>query len=143
MFNGTVVSAGALDITNVTGQACTVASSLDRNRATLVSANTNETYTLAESVHPSGIMQRVLGNAVISLLEPPLSIAIASAAPLSRLGITKRADRNYVSFAMAVGGRRAEPLSVRRCRIDCSYAPSFGLPNARKSRQFGVGSCSR
>jgi len=75
LFNEVAANAGAFGITNVTGQACTVASSLNCNRSTLVSPNANETYILADSVHPSGIMQRIQGNAVASLIEAPDQIA--------------------------------------------------------------------
>lgn len=75
LFNEIVANAASFGITNVTGQACTVASSLNCNRSTLVAPNANETYLLADSVHPSGITQRIQGQAIASLVQAPEQIA--------------------------------------------------------------------
>ena len=75
LFNEIVTNAGSFGITNVTGQACTVASSLNCNRSTLVSPNANLTYVLADSVHPSGIVQQIQGQAIASLVQAPEQIA--------------------------------------------------------------------
>lgn len=76
LFNELVADAASFGITNVTGQACTVPSSLVCTRDTLVSPNANNTYILADSVHPSGISQRVQGQAIASLLKAPEQIGI-------------------------------------------------------------------
>ena len=75
LFNEIVANAASFGITNVTGQACTVASSLNCNRSTLVTPNANETYLLADSVHPAGITQRIQGQAIASLVQAPEQIA--------------------------------------------------------------------
>ena len=75
LFNEIVANAGSFGITNVTGQACTVSSSLNCNRSTLVSSNANLTYLLADSVHPSGIVQQIQGQAIASLVQAPEQIA--------------------------------------------------------------------
>jgi outer membrane lipase/esterase len=75
LFNEIVAGASGFGITNVTGQACTVASSLNCNRSTLVSPTANETYILADSVHPSGVVQRIQGQAIASLVQAPEQIA--------------------------------------------------------------------
>ena len=61
--------------TNITGVACTVPSSLACTRATLATPNANETYILADSVHPAGITQRIQGQAIASLVQAPEQIA--------------------------------------------------------------------
>ena len=76
LFNELVVDAASFGITNVTGQACTTASSLNCTRNTLVSPNANNTYILADSVHPAGISQRVQGQAIASLYKAPEQIGI-------------------------------------------------------------------
>lgn len=75
LFNEIVANAASFGITNTTGVACTVSSSLNCNRSTLVSPNANETYVLADSVHPSGIVQRIQGQAIASLVKAPEQIA--------------------------------------------------------------------
>ena len=75
LFNEIVVNAASFGITNTTGVACTVPSSLNCNRSTLVSPNANNTYVLADSVHPSGVVQRIQGQAIASLVRAPEQIA--------------------------------------------------------------------
>lgn len=75
LFNELVSSPATYGYTNVSGVACTVPSSLACNRATLVAPNANETYILADSVHPAGITQRIQGQAVASLVQAPEQIA--------------------------------------------------------------------
>ena len=75
LFNEIVADRAAFGITNVTGQACTVASSLNCNRSTLVAPNANETYLLADSVHPAGVTQRIQGQAIASMVQAPEQIA--------------------------------------------------------------------
>lgn len=57
------------------GVACTVPSSLACTRSTLVTPNANETYILADSVHPAGKTQRIQGQAIASLVQAPEQIA--------------------------------------------------------------------
>ncbi len=75
LFNELVTSPSTYGYTNITGVACTVPSSLACTRSTLVSPNANETYILADSVHPAGITQRIQGQAVASLVKAPDQIA--------------------------------------------------------------------
>jgi outer membrane lipase/esterase len=75
LFNELIASPATYGYTNVTGVACTVPSSLACTRATLASPNANETYILADSVHPAGITQRIQGQAVASLVQAPEQIA--------------------------------------------------------------------
>ncbi len=75
LFNEIVADRAAFGITNITGQACTVASSLNCNRSTLVTPNANETYLLADSVHPAGVTQRIQGQAIASVVQAPEQIA--------------------------------------------------------------------
>lgn len=74
LFNEIIAERAAFGITNVTGTACT-GSSLTCTRATLVAPNANETYILADSVHPAGITQRIQGEAIASLVKAPEQIA--------------------------------------------------------------------
>jgi len=76
LFTELVTNASAFGYTVTTGGvACTVASSLNCNRSTLVTPNANETYVLADSVHPAGKTQRIQGQAVASLIQAPEQIA--------------------------------------------------------------------
>ena len=75
LYGEFVASPGTYGFTNITGAACTVPSSVSCNRATLVSPNANETYVLADSVHPTGAAQRIQGQAVASLIQAPEQIA--------------------------------------------------------------------
>ncbi|KHA63889.1 hypothetical protein NI18_12970 [Sphingomonas sp. Ant20] len=75
LFNELVTSPATYGYTNITGVACTVPSSLACTRATLVTPNANETYILADSVHPAGITQRIQGQAIASLVQAPDQIA--------------------------------------------------------------------
>ncbi|MEG3164274.1 autotransporter domain-containing protein [Sphingomonas sp. PB2P19] len=75
LFGEFVASPSTYGFTNITGVACTVPSSLNCTRTTLVSPNANETYVLADSVHPSGAAQRIQGQAVASLIQAPEQIA--------------------------------------------------------------------
>ena len=59
-------------ITNVTGSACTPGlSSLFCSRSDLVAPDANETFLLADTVHPAGRTQRIQGQAIASLLRAP------------------------------------------------------------------------
>ncbi len=75
LFNELVASPSTYGYTNITGVACTVPSSLACTRSTLVTPNANETYILADSVHPAGITQRIQGQAIASLVQAPDQIA--------------------------------------------------------------------
>lgn len=76
LFNEIVAGASSFGINvTTTGVACTVPSSLNCSRATLATPNANETYLLADSVHPAGITQRIQGQAVASLIKAPEQIA--------------------------------------------------------------------
>ena len=75
LFNEIAANAASFGITNLTGQACTVASSLNCNRSTLVTPTANLTYLLADSVHPSGIVQQIEGQAIASVVRAPEQIA--------------------------------------------------------------------
>ena len=75
LFNEIIANPASFGITNVTGVACTVPSSLRCTRATLATPNANETYILADSVHPAGIVQRIQGQLVASLVQAPELIA--------------------------------------------------------------------
>ncbi len=75
LFTELVTSPATYGYTNITGVACTVPSSLACTRATLATPNANETYILADSVHPAGITQRIQGQAIASLVQAPEQIA--------------------------------------------------------------------
>ena len=103
LFNEIVANAPAFGITNVTGQACTVASSLSCTQATLVSPNANRTYVLADSVHPSGIVQEIQGKAVASLVRAPEQVAGLTYAAQSMF----RAQRDLIESAERGNAARA------------------------------------
>jgi outer membrane lipase/esterase len=73
LFNEIVANASSFGITNLTSTAC-LGSSLTCTPATYRTPNANETFLLADSVHPAGITQRIQGQAVASLLQAPEQI---------------------------------------------------------------------
>ena len=103
LFNEIVANAASFGITNVTGQACTVSSSLYCTQATLVSPNANRTYVLADSVHPTGIVQEIQGNAVASLVRAPEQVAGLGYAAQSMF----RAQRDLIESAERGNAARA------------------------------------
>lgn len=103
LFNEIVANAPAFGITNVTGQACTVASSLYCTSATLVSPNANRTYVLADSVHPTGIVQEIQGSAIASLVRAPDQVAGLGYAAQSMF----RAQRDMIEGAERGNAARA------------------------------------
>lgn len=84
------------------GVACTVPSSLACTRATLATPNANETYILADSVHPAGKTQRIQGEAIAGLIQAPEQIAgLAYAAQA-----TFRAHRDLIEGPERGGSQR-------------------------------------
>jgi outer membrane lipase/esterase len=84
LFNEIVANAASFGITNITSTAC-LGSSLTCTPATYRTPNANETFLLADSVHPAGITQRIQGQAVASLLQAPEQIGQLSYAAQSLL----------------------------------------------------------
>ncbi|HZH07620.1 MAG TPA: autotransporter domain-containing protein, partial [Lautropia sp.] len=84
LFNEIVANASSFGITNFTSTAC-LGSSLTCTPATYRTPNANETFLLADSVHPAGITQRIQGQAVASLLQAPEQIGQLSYAAQSLL----------------------------------------------------------
>ncbi len=74
LYNEVIANPGAFGITDIVNPACTV-SSLVCTRDTLVSPDAAETHALADTVHPTGKMQRVQGQAIASLVMAPDQIA--------------------------------------------------------------------
>ncbi|MDP8912568.1 MAG: autotransporter domain-containing protein [Pseudomonadota bacterium] len=84
LFNEIVANAASFGITNITSTAC-LGSSLTCTPATFRTPNANETFLLADSVHPAGITQRIQGQAVASLVQAPEQIGQLSYAAQSLL----------------------------------------------------------
>ena len=103
LFNEILTGPGVFGITNVTGVACTVPSSLNCNRSTLVTPNANETYALADSVHPAGIVQRIQGQLIASLVRAPDQIANLGYA--AQAGFRSQRDLLTGPMTAGVGGR--------------------------------------
>lgn len=99
LFNEILTSPATFGITNVTQNACTVASSLNCNRSTLVTPNANETYARADDVHPTGIVTRIEGQLIASLVRAPDQIADLGYA--ARAGF--RSQRDLLDGAIGVG----------------------------------------
>ncbi|MBV1877179.1 MAG: autotransporter domain-containing protein [Pseudomonadales bacterium] len=74
LFNEIIANAGSFGITTLFAPACTVPSSLNCTRDTLATPDANETFLLADSVHPAGITQRIQGQAIASVLKAPEQI---------------------------------------------------------------------
>ena len=103
LFNELVLSPSTYGYTNITGVACTVPSSLTCTRNTLVTPNANETYILADSVHPAGITQRIQGQAITSLVQAPEQIAGLGYAAQAMF----RAQRDLIEGPERGGAQRA------------------------------------
>lgn len=103
LFNELVLSPSTYGYTNITGVACTVPSSLACTRNTLVTPNANETYILADSVHPAGITQRIQGQAIASLVQAPEQIAGLGYAAQAMF----RAQRDLIEGPERGGSQRA------------------------------------
>ncbi|VVT21531.1 conserved exported hypothetical protein [Sphingomonas aurantiaca] len=109
LFGELVASPATYGYTNITGVACTVPSSLACTRATLVSPDANETYILADSVHPSGKTQRIQGQAIASLVQAPDQIAGLGYAAQAMF----RGQRDLIEAAERGGAQRdGQALSV-------------------------------
>ena len=109
LFNELVANPALFGYTVTTGGvACTVPSSLACTRATLVTPNANETYILADSVHPAGKTQRIQGQAIASLIEAPEQIAGLAYAAQAMF----RAQRDLFEGPQRGGSQRdGSPLS--------------------------------
>ena len=70
LFNEIVANAASFGINNVTSTAC-LGSSLTCTPATYRTPNANETFLLADSVHPAGITQRIQADAIASVIVAP------------------------------------------------------------------------
>lgn len=71
-----IASPQAYGFTNITGAACTTASSVTCNPGSLVSPDAANTYLFADGVHPTGPAHAILGQYAISVLEAPRQIAL-------------------------------------------------------------------
>ncbi|WP_449468465.1 autotransporter outer membrane beta-barrel domain-containing protein [Stenotrophomonas humi] len=100
-----VATPGAYGFTNVSGMACTSASSLTCNPLTLVEPNANNTYVFADGVHPTTAAHQILGEYAISVLEAPRFQQILTHSAQT----TGRARADQVSMHMA--GRPADGLA--------------------------------
>ena len=69
IFDATQNAGRTFGITNVTGRACGAVSSLFCGRGNLVTPDANLTYALADDVHPTGVVQRIQGQAIASLFN--------------------------------------------------------------------------
>jgi len=74
LFNEILVDPGSFGITNITDSACTVPI-LFCTRDTLVEPGAENTFALADPVHPAGGLQRIQGQAIASVLQAPEQIA--------------------------------------------------------------------
>jgi outer membrane lipase/esterase len=103
LFNEIVANAASFGITNVTSTAC-LGSSLTCTPATYRTPNANETFLLADSVHPSGITQRIQADAIASLIVAPEQIGrLAEAGQSLMRGHTKILE-GPMHGALSAGG---------------------------------------
>lgn len=99
LFNEILTNPGTFGITNITNNACTVPSSLSCNRSTLVTPNANETYARADDVHPSGIVQRIQGQLIASLILAPEQVGNLSYAAQAAF----RSQRDMLALPIRTG----------------------------------------
>ena len=100
-----VANPGAYGFTNVSGKACTSASSLVCSPLTLAAPNANNTYVFADDVHPTTAAHQILGEYAISVLEAPRLQQILTHSAQT----TGRARADQVGAHVA--GRPADGLS--------------------------------
>ncbi|MBB5714598.1 autotransporter domain-containing protein [Sphingomonas aerophila] len=147
LFNELVSSPTTYGYTNITGVACTVPSSLACTRATLMAPHANETYILADSVHPAGITQRIQGQAVASLVQAPEQIAGLSYAAQAMFrsqrdllegperGGSQRAGRGLSFFGGAAyhyysSGGSAQRIGINERSFSGTAGVDLGIGNA-------------
>lgn len=75
LFNEIIADPAEFGFTNITDPACTTPSSLSCTRDTLVEPNAQNTFALADDVHPTGATQRIQGQAIASVIQAPEQIA--------------------------------------------------------------------
>jgi outer membrane lipase/esterase len=68
---------GAFGLTNVTGVACTTASSITCTRSTLVNPTAADTFLFADGVHPTGAAHRLLANVTLATINAPSIVSLA------------------------------------------------------------------
>jgi len=78
-----VANPAAYGFTNVTGVACTTASSLNCTPSTLVAPNAALTYAFADPVHPTTGLALIGAQAAISMIEAPAQVSLLAEAPLA------------------------------------------------------------
>jgi len=100
-----VASPGAYGFSNVTGMACTSASSVLCSPLTTVAPNAANTYIFADGVHPTTAAHQILGQYAISVIEAPRLQQILSHSAQT----TGRARADQVGAHLA--GQQADGMS--------------------------------
>jgi outer membrane lipase/esterase len=83
LFNEVLADPSLYGFSNVTDEACTVASSLFCTPSTLVSSGANQSYLFADGVHPSGAAHAMLASVVVATIQAPGQVAMAAEIPLA------------------------------------------------------------
>ena len=77
LVNEVRANPGAFGFTNISGTACTSASSITCTAATLAAPGANSTWFFADGVHPTGGAHALLANVAIATIEAPALVSLA------------------------------------------------------------------
>lgn len=112
-----VANPAAYGFTNVTGVACTTASSLNCTPSTLVAPNAALTYAFADGVHPSTGLALIGAQAAISMIEGPAQMSLLAEAPLA----VEEANFRTLDARMMSGINSSRPMSKYEMWVAYDY----------------------
>ena len=113
-----VANPAAFGFTNVTGVACTTASSLICTPSTLVAPNAALTYVFADAVHPTTGLALIGAQAAISMIEAPAQMSLLAEAPLA----VEEANFRTLDARMMSGINSPRPMSKYEIWAAYDYA---------------------
>lgn len=140
-------NAAAFGITNTTGIACgpfpgvtTSGNSQFCLPSNFVAPNANLTYLFADSVHPTGIVQRITADYVLNLLEGPSQYGLlAEAAVASRSSHMRMLNDGLAKGRGADVGRFNVFASTDSSEFEIDTSPgNYGVDSTRRSLSVGV-----
>ena len=104
LLNEVVASPALYGFANATTPACTTASAIQCTPSTLVVPDANLTYVFADGVHPTTGAQRLLAQAIVSMISGPQQMAALAEAPRAVERATWRTlDSRMMSSINAAG----------------------------------------
>jgi outer membrane lipase/esterase len=126
-----VADPAAYGFTNVTGVACTTASSLNCTPSTLVNPDAALTYSFADPVHPTTGLAQIGAQAAISMIQAPAQMSLLAEAPLA----VEEANFRTLDARMMSGINSSRPMSKYEMWVAYDYSnndikSTFGFGDA-------------